>query len=384
MTIPVFRPRGPSVQTGERRSYRHRRGGGAAGLDFPFEEPLDEVFPSLHAAQNAWLSQIDSLKAPDRKTHELIRLVCTVILRNPAGVRRHAMLAKEVGASWDEILGSIMLTLPGFGLLPGGRGDPARPRRLRRRARSPKRTTDERRRPVPDPAPHHRPEPALLDRRAPRASCGSCAARTTAPTCTRRRRAARSATARTSPSRRCRAAPPCTRSRSTYQPWMPGPEPPYVVAIVELPEQEGLRLTTNIVNCAARRRAHRHAGAGRLRAARRRRRVGVHPAVRAGGADGRRRPDRAAHRHQRRRAVRHRPPPATATRSTSRSTPASPPSRTPASPPTDIDGIATYPGADGHAARLLRRGRRRSAGRAAPRARLVHGRHRAARASSAR
>ncbi len=34
------------------------------------------------------------------------------------------------------------------------------------------------------------------------------------------------------------------------QQWMPGPEPPYVVGIVELPEQEGLRLTTNIVNCA--------------------------------------------------------------------------------------------------------------------------------------
>ena len=34
------------------------------------------------------------------------------------------------------------------------------------------------------------------------------------------------------------------------QQWMPGPESPYVVAIVELPEQEGLRLTTNIVNCA--------------------------------------------------------------------------------------------------------------------------------------
>lgn len=84
---------------------------------FPFEEPLDEVFPALHAAQNAWLSQIDSLTAPDRKTHELIRLVCTVILRNPAGVYRHARLAREVGASWDEVLGSIMLTLPGFGLL---------------------------------------------------------------------------------------------------------------------------------------------------------------------------------------------------------------------------------------------------------------------------
>jgi alkylhydroperoxidase/carboxymuconolactone decarboxylase family protein YurZ len=84
---------------------------------FPFEGPLHEVFPALHEAQSAWLSQIDSLQAPDRKTHELIRLACTVILRNPPGIERHAMLAREVGASWDEVLGSIMLTVPGFGLL---------------------------------------------------------------------------------------------------------------------------------------------------------------------------------------------------------------------------------------------------------------------------
>jgi hypothetical protein len=35
-----------------------------------------------------------------------------------------------------------------------------------------------------------------------------------------------------------------------HQPWIPGFDPPYVVAIVELDEQPGLRLTTNIVNCA--------------------------------------------------------------------------------------------------------------------------------------
>ena len=34
-----------------------------------------------------------------------------------------------------------------------------------------------------------------------------------------------------------------------HQRWMPGPELPYVVAIVELPEQVALRLTTNIVGC---------------------------------------------------------------------------------------------------------------------------------------
>jgi uncharacterized OB-fold protein len=34
-----------------------------------------------------------------------------------------------------------------------------------------------------------------------------------------------------------------------HQPWMPGPELPYVVAIVEIIEQPSVRLTTNLVNC---------------------------------------------------------------------------------------------------------------------------------------
>ena len=93
-------------------------------VNFPWEEPLHDVFPALHEAQNAWMSQIDSLRAPDRKTHELIRLVCLVALRNGDGVARHAGLAREVGAAWDEVLGSIMLTIPGFGLLPAAEAIP--------------------------------------------------------------------------------------------------------------------------------------------------------------------------------------------------------------------------------------------------------------------
>jgi uncharacterized OB-fold protein len=34
-----------------------------------------------------------------------------------------------------------------------------------------------------------------------------------------------------------------------HQPWMPGPELPYVVAIVEIEEDPRVRLTTNIVDC---------------------------------------------------------------------------------------------------------------------------------------
>lgn len=34
-----------------------------------------------------------------------------------------------------------------------------------------------------------------------------------------------------------------------HHPWLPGFPPPYLVAIVEVPEQSGLRLTTNLIQC---------------------------------------------------------------------------------------------------------------------------------------
>ncbi len=34
-----------------------------------------------------------------------------------------------------------------------------------------------------------------------------------------------------------------------HQPWVPGFDPPYMVAIVEIEEQPGLRLTTNLIHC---------------------------------------------------------------------------------------------------------------------------------------
>src|SRR5271154_2235796 len=84
---------------------------------FPSERFLNEWAPGVLQAQNAWMASIDSLRAPDRKTHELIRMVCTVIARQPGGVQRHARLAAEVGATWDEIAGSILLTEPAFGIV---------------------------------------------------------------------------------------------------------------------------------------------------------------------------------------------------------------------------------------------------------------------------
>jgi uncharacterized OB-fold protein len=36
-----------------------------------------------------------------------------------------------------------------------------------------------------------------------------------------------------------------------HQPWVPASDHPYAIAIVELDEQSGLRLMTNVVGCAA-------------------------------------------------------------------------------------------------------------------------------------
>lgn len=99
------------------KQHEHGRDEHGDDWNFPFEAELHAVAPGLHDAQSAWMAQIDSLRFPDRKTHELIRMVCTVIRRNPPGVTRHAMLAAEVGATWEEVAGSIVLTEPAFGLL---------------------------------------------------------------------------------------------------------------------------------------------------------------------------------------------------------------------------------------------------------------------------
>jgi alkylhydroperoxidase/carboxymuconolactone decarboxylase family protein YurZ len=93
-------------------------------FSFSYEQPLHDAFPALHEAQSAWLGQVESLQALDRKTHELVRMVCTVILRHGGGIRRHARLAAEVGATWEEIAAAIVLTQPGFGVLPAAQALP--------------------------------------------------------------------------------------------------------------------------------------------------------------------------------------------------------------------------------------------------------------------
>ncbi len=79
---------------------------------------LRDTFPALREAQSAYLGAIDSLQSPNRLTQELVRLASSVILRHPEGVVRHSMLAAEFGATWEDVVGTLVLTQPGWGLVP--------------------------------------------------------------------------------------------------------------------------------------------------------------------------------------------------------------------------------------------------------------------------
>ena len=164
------------------------------------------------------MSQVDSLTAPDRKTHELIRMAVTVVLRNHEGVRRHAMLAHEVGATWEEVLGSIMLTTPGVGLLPAVRRSRSHAT-VSTAPRPPKPSDGDNdvglRGAVPHPAEAHRPQPELLaGRRAGRARLLALPGRRLLHP-SARSRSARCATRRTWRPRPCRGGRRSRPTRST-------------------------------------------------------------------------------------------------------------------------------------------------------------------------
>jgi AhpD family alkylhydroperoxidase len=89
-----------------------------ADFAFQYEKPIHAAFPALHEDLSAFLARVDELSVLDRKTRELIRMVTSVATRSPKGVERHAMLAREFGASWDEVLGAIVLTMPALGMQP--------------------------------------------------------------------------------------------------------------------------------------------------------------------------------------------------------------------------------------------------------------------------
>ncbi len=81
------------------------------------------------------------------------------------------------------------------------------------------------------------------------ASCGSCAASGAATGCIHQDRAVPSCLSKELDVDAVSGQATLHTFTVNHQPWYPGLDPPYVIAIVELPEQEGLRLTTGITGC---------------------------------------------------------------------------------------------------------------------------------------
>ena len=151
--------------------------------------------------------------------------------------------------------------------------------------------------------------PASSGRVARSASCASGGARTAATTSTRRLPICPIDHSKNLAVEAVSGRATLATYSINHQNWMPGPELPYVVAIVEIVEQPSVRLTTNLVNCPLD-EIQIGMPLRDVRASPRSRRRRVPPAVRtrSGTRDGRQRDHRAARVHHRRRAVGDRSP----------------------------------------------------------------------------
>ena len=84
------------------------------------EENPYQVFqrecPELAARFNDLVEAQRSLKGINPKTKQLINIAIQTANRNPPGVEMHALMAKNEGATRDEIVGAVVMNLHLSGL----------------------------------------------------------------------------------------------------------------------------------------------------------------------------------------------------------------------------------------------------------------------------
>jgi alkylhydroperoxidase/carboxymuconolactone decarboxylase family protein YurZ len=93
------------------------------GMSNAFQAFMQEA--SGHA--QAWMEAVrglDEASALDKKTEELAYLAVLAVLRLESGVPLHVQLAKEAGASREEVISAVLVGLPAAGqgviqVLPG-------------------------------------------------------------------------------------------------------------------------------------------------------------------------------------------------------------------------------------------------------------------------
>ncbi|MGA2677498.1 MAG: carboxymuconolactone decarboxylase family protein [Methanobacterium sp.] len=81
----------------------------------PFEL-FERECPEVAARFNDLIGAQKALKGLDGKTKQLINIAIQTANRNPTGVQMHAMMAKNEGATREEIVDAVVLNLHHSGL----------------------------------------------------------------------------------------------------------------------------------------------------------------------------------------------------------------------------------------------------------------------------
>lgn len=87
---------------------------GFAGLSKAFQAFVAEA-PEQSQAWMAAVQKLDAACALDKKTERLAYLAVLAALRLESGVPFHVKLAKEAGASREEVISAILVGLPAAG-----------------------------------------------------------------------------------------------------------------------------------------------------------------------------------------------------------------------------------------------------------------------------
>jgi AhpD family alkylhydroperoxidase len=74
-------------------------------------EIFQKECPEVAARFNGLIEAQKALKGLDAKSKQLINIAIQTANRNPKGVHMHAMMAKNEGATRDEVIGAVVLNL---------------------------------------------------------------------------------------------------------------------------------------------------------------------------------------------------------------------------------------------------------------------------------
>jgi len=77
---------------------------------------LEKEAPGVFDAFGGLIKSFQDLPGLDKKTKQLIRIACLAMQGNAEGAHFHAVMAREAGATRQEVISAVVLTLSEAGL----------------------------------------------------------------------------------------------------------------------------------------------------------------------------------------------------------------------------------------------------------------------------